>query len=75
MVWESLPHLSLRIRRHTWNKKIVRNHDENAFIIIFETVEVDGVFANNLVKKGLVEHEKEIYFPTPNWDEIGGIYD
>jgi uncharacterized membrane-anchored protein YitT (DUF2179 family) len=28
-------------------KKIVRTHDENAFINIFETVEVDGVFANN----------------------------
>jgi uncharacterized membrane-anchored protein YitT (DUF2179 family) len=28
-------------------KKIVRNHDENAFINIFETVEVDGVFAKN----------------------------
>lgn len=28
-------------------KKIVRKHDENAFINIFETVEVDGVFAKN----------------------------
>lgn len=28
-------------------KKIVRNHDENAFINIFETVEVDGRFAKN----------------------------
>lgn len=28
-------------------KKIVRNHDEKAFINIFETVEVDGVFAKN----------------------------
>ena len=28
-------------------KKIVRNHDENAFINIFETVEVDGAFAKN----------------------------
>lgn len=28
-------------------KKIVRNHDKNAFINIFETVEVDGVFAKN----------------------------
>lgn len=28
-------------------KKIVRKHDENAFINIFETVEVDGLFANN----------------------------
>ena len=28
-------------------KKIVRKHDEHAFINIFETVEVDGNFANN----------------------------
>lgn len=28
-------------------KKIVRHHDENAFINIFETVEVDGEFAKN----------------------------
>lgn len=28
-------------------KKIVRNYDETAFINIFETVEVDGVFAKN----------------------------
>ncbi|WP_026907659.1 YitT family protein [Paucisalibacillus globulus] len=28
-------------------KKIVRDHDENAFINIFETVEVDGAFAKN----------------------------
>jgi uncharacterized membrane-anchored protein YitT (DUF2179 family) len=28
-------------------KKIVRKHDENAFINIFETVEVDGLFAKN----------------------------
>ncbi|HWL25598.1 MAG TPA: YitT family protein [Ureibacillus sp.] len=28
-------------------KRIVRSHDENAFINIFKTVEVDGVFANN----------------------------
>jgi uncharacterized membrane-anchored protein YitT (DUF2179 family) len=28
-------------------KKIVRHHDNNAFINIFETVEVDGVFAKN----------------------------
>ncbi|KXH80617.1 YitT family protein [Sporosarcina sp. HYO08] len=28
-------------------KKIVRKHDENAFINIFETVEVDGFFAKN----------------------------
>ncbi|WP_449445589.1 DUF2179 domain-containing protein [Ureibacillus acetophenoni] len=28
-------------------KKIVRNHDEQAFINIYETVEVDGVFAKN----------------------------
>lgn len=28
-------------------KKIVRNHDEKAFINIFETVEVDGEFAKN----------------------------
>jgi uncharacterized membrane-anchored protein YitT (DUF2179 family) len=28
-------------------KKIVRNHDENAFINIFETVEVVGRFAKN----------------------------
>ena len=28
-------------------KKIVRSHDENAFINIFETVEVDGNFARN----------------------------
>lgn len=28
-------------------KKIVRKHDKHAFINIFETVEVDGLFANN----------------------------
>jgi uncharacterized membrane-anchored protein YitT (DUF2179 family) len=28
-------------------KKIVRSHDKNAFINIFKTVEVDGLFANN----------------------------
>jgi uncharacterized membrane-anchored protein YitT (DUF2179 family) len=28
-------------------KKIVRTHDENAFINIFKTVEVDGLFAKN----------------------------
>lgn len=28
-------------------KKIVRKHDDHAFINIFETVEVDGLFANN----------------------------
>lgn len=28
-------------------KKIVRSHDENAFINIYKTVEVDGVFAKN----------------------------
>jgi uncharacterized membrane-anchored protein YitT (DUF2179 family) len=28
-------------------KKIVRNHDEDAFINIFETIEVDGRFAKN----------------------------
>src|SRR5699024_11833730 len=37
------------VTRHEMSqiKEIIRKHDETAFINIFETVEVDGVFAKN----------------------------